>query len=202
MKKLVLTAALLLSMPAYAGLDGTKVSVRTLAQATPSSTPVVTSFEHATVIGSGIEYPDVADLFNPATQGPSGFAHSLVDVAIDVASDHITLDFHNSAPFTRFASAFENTYVFRFDSAAAGDITGARIDNSVTTLGLQPSDVRFAGNELFVNVEGLAFNPSTVARVNFLADGAPLPVPEPATYAMMLAGLMLVGWASARSRRI
>jgi hypothetical protein len=197
MKKLVLTAALLLSMPAYAGLDGTEVSLRTLAQATPSSTPVVTSFEHAMVVGSGIEYPDVADLFNPATQGPSGFAHSLVDVAIDIASDHITIDFHNSAPFTRFASAFENTYVFRFDSAAAGDIIGAQIDNSATTLGLQPSDVRFAENELFINVEGLAFNPSTVARVNLLA----LPVPEPATYAMMLAGLMLIGWASARSRK-
>ena len=198
MKKLVLTAALLLSMPAYAGLDGTEVSLRTLAQETPSSTPVITSFEHAAAIGSGVEYPDVADLFNPATEGPSGFAHSLVNVAIDVASDHITIDFDNSAPFTRFASAFENTYVFRFDSAAAGNITGAQIDDSVTTLGLQPSDVRFAGNELFINVEGLAFDPSTVARVNLLA----LSVPEPATYAMMLAGLMLVGWASARSRRI
>jgi hypothetical protein len=197
MKKLVLTAALLLSMPAYAGLDGTEVSLRTLAQATPSSTPVITSFEHVMKVGSGVEYPDVADLFNPATQGPSGFAHSLVNVAIDVASDHITIDFHNSAPFTRFASAFENTYVFHFDGAAAGNIKGAQIDDSVTTLGLQPSDVRFAGNELFINVEGLAFNPSTVARVNLLA----LPVPEPTTYAMMLAGLMLVGWASARSRK-
>ncbi|WP_025039884.1 PEP-CTERM sorting domain-containing protein [Nitrosospira briensis] len=198
MKKLVLTAALLLSMPTYAGINGTEVSLQTLAQATSSSTPVVTSFANTKVIGSGVEYPDVADLFNPATEVQSGFAHNLVDVAIDIASDHITMDFHNSAPFTRFASAFENTYVFRFDSAAAADIIGAKIDNNVTTLGLQPSDVRFVGNELFINVEGLAFNPSTVARVNLLA----LPVPEPATYAMMLAGLMLVGWASARSRRI
>lgn len=39
------------------------------------------------VIGSDIKYRDVADLLNAATQGPSGFAHSLVDVAIDIAGD-------------------------------------------------------------------------------------------------------------------
>ena len=203
MKKFVLTAALLLSVPAYAGLNGTEVSYRTLAQATPTSTPFITSFERTVVVGSGIEYPNVASLFNPATEVPPGFAHSLVDVAIDVGNDYITIDFDNSAPFTRFASGFENTSVFRFDSAAMVDITGAQIDNSVTTLGLEPSDIRFTGNELFINVESLPFNPSTFARINLLVEGGPtLPVPEPATYAMMLGGLLLVGWAGVKRRRL
>lgn len=203
MKKLVLTTTLLLTMPAYAGLDGAEVTLRTIVQDTPSSPPIITSVERPVMAGPGIEYLHVADLFNPITEAQPGFVPNLVDVAIDIANDHINIDFKNSAPFAQFGAGFQNTYIFRFDSEIARSIAAAEIDNSVTTLGLQPSDVHLAGDELFINVENLKFNPSTFARVNLLVEEGPLsPAPEPETYAMMLAGLVLIGWAGIRRRRL
>lgn len=199
MKQIIIAAALLLSTSAFAGLTGTELSLRTLAQATPSSTPFITSFERTVVVGPAVEYPDVASLFNPDTGVPPGFAHSLVNTAIDVGNDYVEIDFDN-AGFNTFASGFENTYVFRFDSAAIVDIQGAEIDSTVTTLGLEPSDIRFIGNELFINVEGLSFNPSTFSRVNLVVQGGPPPIPEPETYAMFLAGLGLMGFVTRRKQ--
>ena len=91
---------------------------------------------------------------------------------------------------------------FQFDRETARSIAAAEIDNSGTTLGLQPSDVRLVGDELLINVENLQFNPSTSARVNLAIEQGPLsPAPEPETYAMMLAGLTLIGWIGTRRSR-
>lgn len=169
--KLVLLSLYLISLPSQAGLVGTELSLRTLAQATSTSDPVVTSFERSVIVDELIvEFPDVASLFNPSTESIPGFARSLVDVAIDVGDNYIEIDFANSSPSTRFASAFENTYILKFDSVASVNIVGAEIDSSVTSLGLTTSDVKFIGNELFINVESLAFNPKTFVRINLVVE--------------------------------
>lgn len=200
LKRFLLAGAVIAPIPAHAGLVGTEVSLRTLAQSTPSSTPFITSFERSVIVSAtNVEYPDVASLFNPGSSVPPGFARSLVDVAIDVGNDYITIDFDNAGR-SRYASGYENTYIFKFDSPAIADITSAEIDTTVTSLGLSLSDVRFAGNELFINVESLSFNASTFARINLIVQGGPPPVPEPETYALMLAGLGLVGFAARRRR--
>jgi hypothetical protein len=87
-----------------------------------------------------------------------------------------------------FASGFENTYVFQFDSAALATIVGARIDDSVTTLGLDDADVRFEGNRLFINVESLPFTPTSFARIHLDVIGGPQPVPEPGALALVMLG--------------
>jgi len=172
--KLVFSSICIISMPTQAELLGTELSLRTLAQATSTSTPVITSFERYVIVDElVVEFPDVESLFNPSTESIPGFARSLVDVAIDVGDNFIEIDFANSAPSTRFASGFENTYVFKFDSLATVNIVGAEIDTSVTTLGLEPSDISFRGNELFVNVESLTFTPETFVRINLLVENAP-----------------------------
>ena len=164
----------LFSLSAEAELIGTKLSLWTVAQASSASEPVITSFERSVIVdGVIVEFPDVASLFNPSTESIPGFARSLVDIAIDVGDDFIELDFANSAPDTRFASGFKNTYVFKFDSLASVNIIGAEIDATVTTLGLKSSDIRFTGNELFVNVESLTFTPETFARINLLVENSP-----------------------------
>lgn len=184
-----------------ASLVGTEVSLRTLGQANPTSTPFITSFERTVIVSPSIvEYPDVASLSNPGNGAPPGFG-SLVDVAIDIGADFITIDFDNSAPQTRFASAFENTYIFRFASSALVDIVGASIDSAVTTLGLDASDIRFVGNELFVNVESLSFNPSTFARINLEVVGGPLTVPEPGSITLVLLALGMVAARVGVNRR-
>lgn len=219
MKKFVLTTTLLLTTPVYAGLDGAEVTLRTIVQDT-SSSPVITSLERTVTAGPGVEYPHVAimtrkpvpehsgptqfimNLVKPATGAQSKFLPNLADAAIDIANDHITIDFANSTPSAGSGAGFLNTIVFQFDSDTARSIAAAEIDNSVTTLGLQPSNVRLVGDELVINVENLQFDSSTFARVNLAVEEGPLsPAPEPATYAMMLAGLTLIGWVGTRRSR-
>lgn len=191
-------ATLITSVSSHAGLTNTELSLRTLAQATSSSPPITTSFERTvTVSDTLVEFPDVASLFNPGSPVPPGFARGLVNVAIDVGNTFITIDFANTAPFTLFASGFQNTYIFKFDSAAAVDIVGASVDPAVTTLGLAPTDITFSGNELFVNVESLPFNSTTFARINLSVNGGPLPIPEPSSYVLLGLGLGML-WAFRR----
>jgi hypothetical protein len=187
---IAITLTLAAAVPAHAGLVGTEVSLRTLAQASVNSTPVINSFERRAIVSDLlVEYPNVASLFNPGSTPPPGFAESLVNVAIDVTDLAITIDFANADPTRRFATGYQNTYIFRFDSASAVGITGAKIDTAVTNLGLEPGDVTFAGNELFINVESLRYDRNTFAKIDLLVEGNLPPVPEPSTYAMLGLGL-------------
>lgn len=190
------------SLAAPVSLLDTDLSLRTVAQGTPTSEEFVTSFPASAVVSAEeVEFPDVASLFDPTVGVPPGFANSLVDVAIDAGADFLTIDFDNSAPFFQFATGFQNTYVFTFDDEVAPTITGATIAEDVTTLGLDPSDVTFAGNELFVNVESLRFDVSTFARIDLTAEVGPAPIPLPAAGAMLMSALAAAGGLSLRRRR-
>lgn len=200
MKKFAVAIALLLSMPAYAGLDGTQVSLQTLFQLTPSSTPLSPTFEHTVTVGPAIEYPSLNSLLHPDLATQPGYG--LVDVAINAGNDYIEIDFDNAGS-GMFSRAFENTFIFRFASTPGISITEATLDSGVTTLGLAAGDVRINGDQLFINVENLRFNPSSFARVNLQVEGPTLLVPEPAPYAMLLAGALLIGFIGLkRGRRI
>lgn len=200
---LTIALAILPCTRAYAGFMGTELTLSTLGEATPSSPAVITSFPRVvTVSASTVEYPNVASLFNPNSPNIPGFARSLVNTAIDVGDDFITFDFDN-AGFGLFASGFRNAYVFEFNSQALVNITGAHIDQHVTTLGLVPSDIFFAGNKLFVNVEGLFFSPNTFAKIDFDVEGGPsAAVPEPGVIALLVSGLLVVCLAPSLRRRV
>lgn len=190
-KRMLAIATLLAAPSVHAGLLGTEMSLSTLAQGTSSSTPFTTSFERTVVVSApAVEYPDVASLFNPGTQVPPGFARSLVNVAIDVNDTFLTIDFDNAGT-GRFASAFQNTYVLKFDSATAVDFVEASIAPT-TNLGLLLSDITFVGSELRVNVESLAFNANSFVRIDLQVVGGPPPIPEPATFLTMAAGIGIV----------
>jgi len=161
-------------------LVGSELRLRTEAQSTPTSQLFVTSFPASAIVSeSTVEFPNVASLFDPSTGVPPGFARSLVDVSIDAGADYLAIDFDN-AGFNRFATAFQNTYVFTFTAPTALQITDVVIDPQ-TTLGLTADRVSFDGNELFVNVQGLPFNPNSFARINLSGTTGTTvpPVPEP-----------------------
>ncbi len=150
-------------------LVGTRLSLETWAQATQTSELFVTSFDNVVrVHDPGVEYPDVSSLFDPSSPVPPGFARGLVDVAIDIKPAAIEIDFDNVV-HTQFAFGYQNTYVFTFDAAAEPLLARARIDESRTTLGLDAEDVYVRGNRVFVNVEGLTFDPTTFVRINLFS---------------------------------
>ncbi len=184
---MALVAIFGMAQVSQATLIGTELSLETIFQSTPSSSVNAIGFlTTATVREPGVEFPSLSatQVSNP----PLGL--QLVNVAINSGNNFIEIDFDNSAPFTSFASAFRNSYVFTFDNAAMPSIEGASIDRSVTTLGLSDSDLRFSLNKLEVNVEGLSFSSSSFARVNLTVEGGPSnPVPEPATVWLFVAGL-------------
>ncbi|WP_081251817.1 VPLPA-CTERM sorting domain-containing protein [Rhodovulum sulfidophilum] len=188
-------------LAATLSLVGTELSLKTEAQATPTSQLFVTSFPASvTVSETSVEFPDVASLFDPTVGVPPGFASSLVDVAIDVGADFLTIDFTNSAPFSLFATGFKNTYVFTFASSVALNITDAIIDTNVTTLGLTDGRVTFSGNELFVNVQSLPFDTSTFVRINLTSEEAVAAVPLPAGLPLLLSGLLGIGLQARRKK--
>jgi len=202
--QLLASASLLLAgmLPAHvqaATLINTELTLSTLAQLTPTSPAYVTSFPRTvTVSATDVEFPDVSSYFNLGSPVPPGFAESLVNTAIDAQSDYITIGF-GDAGSGLFASGFNNTYVFQFDSIFRTAITGITIDPS-TNLGLTTSDVTFDGNKLFVNVESLPFTSNSFARINLDLINQVSAVPEPATWAMMLVGFGAIGGVMRRQR--
>jgi hypothetical protein len=151
-----------------------ELRLRTQGQLTSTSQLFVTSFPASAIVSdSTVEFPNIASLFDPSVGVPPGFARSLVDVSIDAGADYLAIDFDN-AGFSRFARGFQNTYVFTFTAPTALQITGVLIDPQ-TTLGLTPDRVTFDGNELFVNVQNLPFNPNSFARINLSTVAASEP---------------------------
>jgi PEP-CTERM motif len=196
----------LTASPAFSfTLVGSELKLRTEAQLTSTSQKVVSSFPAAAIVSeSAVEFPTVASLFDRNSTAIPGFARSLVNVAIDAGANYLALDFDNVGSSTRYASGFQNTYVFSFTAPIALQITDVAIDPS-TTLGLTRDRVTFAGNELFVNVQGLSFNRNTFARINLdgvidgFDPGTSTAVPEPSTM-LIAGGAALLGGVFKRRR--
>jgi PEP-CTERM motif len=183
---------------AHADLIGTNVTYGSLFQQTSASMPVVlTTTATEPVVPGEVTFPSLRAY---------GLANNLglfvVDGAVTVGPDSLTETFANagSGPF---ASAFENDDVYTFESAALVNITGAVID-PISNLGLTDADLTFSGNQLFVNFGGgISYNPNSILKIDLVVQGGPRgsPVPEPSTWAMMLAGFVGLGLAGYRSTR-
>ena len=203
--RLAFAAALAATSSAYAAtvsLVGTELKLDGLLQATPTSPKsTFTATVSAIVSETAVEYPNVNDFGITDTSVP-GFPIPLttVPVAIDAGADFLTIDFDNTAPFSSFVPAFQNTYIFTFADTIAPLITAAKIDMSVTTLGLAPDDVTFSGNQLFVNAEGLSFDTTTFARINLTAETGVAPIPLPAGLPLLLSGLLGIGLMARRKK--
>jgi hypothetical protein len=176
-------------------LIGSELGVGLELQSTPTSQLFTNSFPVSAIVSeSAVEFPNAASLFGNIAPG-----FFTVNGSIDVGADYLKLDYAN-AGFGTFANTFKNTVVFTFTAPIALQITNVLIDPS-TTLGLTPDHVTFEGNQLFVNVSGLPYNPNSVARINLSGTTTPDPnpavVPEPAT----MLGIALAGGLAYCKRR-
>lgn len=176
---------LLYSSVAGASLIGSELEVQIVIQSTAgSAAQQCTSLNPVTVVDPGVEFPALGSTsFDCAGFFPA-------NVAIDASGDAIEIDFDNAGSGV-FGATFFNGYRFTFDDAGALAFSGALIDTAATTLGLTADDVSFLGNQLLVNVSGLAFNPNSHVRIGVTT------VPTPAS------GILLAtGWLILFARRL
>jgi MYXO-CTERM domain-containing protein len=85
-----------------------------------------------------------------------------------------------------------------FTFANAPTITGVSLDPRSSS-GYTPA-LSFNGNQIFVNEAGLTLTSTTMGLFAVTTATAPPPVPEAESYAMLLAGLGLLGWTARRRR--
>ncbi|MEM9927933.1 MAG: SdrD B-like domain-containing protein, partial [Cyanobacteria bacterium P01_D01_bin.50] len=137
------------------GFEGKEIQLETFSpnRETPSSNKLVDT------VGEGFEFTDLL-----GDQLLSG--GNRVDIRIDFSANSILFDFSESSPYTRTSSGTFNGYVFTDVSGTIPEISNVTIDETITNLGLDSSDITFTEDSIEVNVEGLSFNTDTIAKLD------------------------------------
>jgi hypothetical protein len=177
--KAPLVAALLAcSAPTFsATLAGSQVSAGLYCCAAPPGPATLFSNIVTATVGPSIEFPD-----------SSLFGAGVTPVKIDVGAT--TIDIAYSSTVTTAAGSF-NGYVFEFSGAPT--INGVSV-GSISTV--SPVGLSFTANTVLVNLAATSLTPSSRLLVNVQLA----PVPEPATAALAVFGLLLVGAVSWRNK--
>lgn len=159
----------------------------------------------ATLTGYNIEttyyYGDFGDTYAGATFTPANFIVGAGPETVLNIEDKTWVQFDFGASTLNFSHQQSLTASWGpgtfngpvFTGAAIGRITGVSILSS-NLPGFDLSRVSVVGNELRINWANLAYSPKTDVTLGFAM------VPEPATWAMMISGFGLVGFAARRRR--
>lgn len=180
MKKVFMVAYLFFCITEIARSDDTSVhlTLYSLYQASPSTPAEPTYGSRGTNLSGSSEKIFISDL--PVENESRRFARISLDIGLNfidiefshIGNAHITGDTDISGKYT---AGTENTYVIRYDyvdTLADFKIIKAEIDESVTTLGLEPSDIRVEANQIYINLESLAFDTSSFARIKLEVEPA------------------------------
>ncbi len=154
-------------------------------------------------------FPDLSTPYAAAANG-----NYLVDSGVEVANvvdGHGTIDFGGDGfviSFTdssSFSSAAFNGFVISDVSSTLNSFSSFSLVSNTGVMGTPT--LSFDSDHLYVNWEGLSFTGGDlVFSVNSIADKDNVvtdtisAVPEPETYAMLLAGLGLVGYTARRKK--
>jgi hypothetical protein len=141
-----------------------------------STTPVSFADNGNKLVGAGVEVSNIG----------GGFG------TMDISDTNIFIDFNqfngfNPQPF----NGWKLTDLINNVPA----ITGVSINAATNMVGFGLSNISFTADQIVVNWTGLSFNSNTVVSLDVSA------VPEPSSYAMMLAGLGVMGFVARRRKR-
>lgn len=163
-----------------------------------------TALANTTLLGSSQswQYFAYGSAYNAATgytvgAGVEGQFMNYFD--IDVDADSITFDYLSASTWSPsslslFPTIYNGIAINQLSGPAFDSIV---IDSATNLAGFDSSRFSYTGNQLQIDWTGLTFNSDTVVKfgVNVAA------VPEPETYALMFAGLGLVGFAARRKAK-
>jgi len=142
-------------------LTGTTLRLEWWQQETPQSEVIFTLIGNENVREPGIEFqkiPTVSSLDRSET-----IAHLYSNAGPDYLEFAIT-DI-KSGRFN-FVDDFVIGFAFSFESTSDVDLRSATIDRSVTTFEIADSDIKFEGNQLFVNFSGSRATQNSFLRIN------------------------------------
>ena len=172
--------------------------IATVALASALSVPASATVLLGKSIGIQYIYPDISAMEQDlgsnlvGTDGPTPFdpyfKFSFTDTTATTSNFQFAAAW-GSAPFNGFRLYDVNGTIAAF--------TSVTINPSSNLLGLDASRITFDANNIYVNWDGLSVSASTFVTLNI--SGA---VPEPASWALMIAGFGMVGFAARRRRAV
>lgn len=130
------------------------------------------------LVGNGIEVENLADM----------------TATLDISDTNLYVQFQYDSFF--YASDFSGFRVFDVANSIS-DILSVSINSVTNMAGFDLSRVSFDANNIWVNLQGLSFNESTILSLDIL--GGQQEIPEPGTLALL--GLALLGMVGALRRR-
>lgn len=169
---------------------------------------------NAFTVDYGVSSGGTDSFFSLSNAGVTGSASS-VEVpamsgwAIDTAGSTLSFTWDKAADFMNFGSPPFIGFRISDTGNLLGDITGVSITNTAYTPsaygnlveGFTPSDVTFDANNIYVNLSTSMWHATPMAsmgdpyrdKIALAVEFQAAPIPEPETYAMLLAGLGLIG---------
>jgi hypothetical protein len=167
-------AALLMASASHAGLEGTTFSARWAFPNLASTYPFASATPPSFVVGAGVE--TIIDV------------EGVTDVSADFTDNSLTLVLTTilTAP-TWNVTAF-NGPVFDLTAGGPLDIVSATVGAATTMPGFDSSRIGFDGGRITIDFNGLSYVSGHRVVVNFASA-----VPEPSSWALMVAGLAILG---------
>lgn len=182
--------------------------------AIPSVRAADNTFDSNTfTVDYGVSSSGTGSFISLSSVGTTGSATS-VEVpgmsgwAIDTAGNTLSLTWDKAADFMNFGSPPFIGFRISDTSNQLADITAVSITNTAYTPstygnlveGFTPSDVTFDANNIYVNLSTSMWHSTPMAsmgdpfrdKIALAVDFQTAPIPEPETYAMLLAGLGLI----------
>jgi hypothetical protein len=196
------------SPPAQAGLVGSMVSVTGYFGATTNPPPACNPF---TILCGFAQSPYSGGTTSETDVVPTGTLYEYLATAtsIVVSGGQITIanlvdPSKNNPLFCTTALPCHDVFdglVFAF--TGNNPITSVAVDPSTANADFQPRSINFDAHTIYVDLTGA--DPSSLGETLVLDVTAPAtrpPVPEPSTWALLLAGFAGLGWVSWRKRML
>lgn len=152
-------------------------------------------------LGFQILLPTISDVFSSPLNGnyPVGPGVEISDSGVtgNFSDTNLRADFHTG--FTYFAGYSFVGWHFFDVFGDIGSFTGVSVNSDTNMIGFDASRITFDADNIWVNLRGLSVTRTTVVSMD--VSSAPISVPEPGTYTMILAALGLLGMMTRRRKQ-